>query len=490
MPLNEFKIANFKAFGPKLQKLETKPITLVFGPNSAGKSSVIHSLLWLNHAFESGDLDVRYPLLGKRQIDLGGFGQIIHRRDIDGRILVGMSFPTCILPLEGRHWWNIDSSIEIEISFGRNPASHDFIGLLDFRLSIDGSEFLRSSRRPDGTLRIDLIDFAHSAMERMLEAIGAPALGKQVNRTDPDERIASKACANAYLDFLVKADCYSLKTVGLLPSRLDAGVRPDPEGFLDAHTMEWIARMTGVRQDPLEHFHNRTFPDAVNQILLSVRESIQSECSRLEYIPPLRELPPRAFDASMADSSWKRLVEEPVVLEKINRWLGSSILKTRYRLEVEEFVKREDIRKRLPQVIFDQILALISKPDFSDDLSIAMQEVRSEWEKTDHAAYLKRFPEHRENLIRDELDGLPEWAADYEEISEEERYRRAEATVEDIISNEPFGDWAEPLFFSFLSEHPDFESSFPDHGMLQKHPPLRLYPVAMLKCDVSFRSGT
>ena len=119
-----------------------------------------------------------------------------------------------------------------------------------------------------------------------------------------------------------------------------------------------------------------------------------------------------------------------------------------------------------------------------------MQEVRSEWEKTDHAAYLKRFPEHRENLIRDELDGLPEWAADYEEISEEERYRRAEATVEDINSNEPFGDWAEPLFFSFLSEHPDFESSFPDHGMLQKHPPLRLYPVAMPKCDVSFRSGT
>src|SRR5690606_13320924 len=45
-PLN-LGIANFKAFGPHPQNIPLKPITLVFGPNSGGKSSLLHYLLWL-----------------------------------------------------------------------------------------------------------------------------------------------------------------------------------------------------------------------------------------------------------------------------------------------------------------------------------------------------------------------------------------------------------------------------------------------------------
>lgn len=38
----DFFLGNFKAFGRK-QKIPFKPITLVFGPNSSGKSSIIHA---------------------------------------------------------------------------------------------------------------------------------------------------------------------------------------------------------------------------------------------------------------------------------------------------------------------------------------------------------------------------------------------------------------------------------------------------------------
>ena len=33
---------NFKTFGEKLQKFSDKPITLVYGPNSSGKSSFLY----------------------------------------------------------------------------------------------------------------------------------------------------------------------------------------------------------------------------------------------------------------------------------------------------------------------------------------------------------------------------------------------------------------------------------------------------------------
>jgi predicted ATPase len=54
MKPRSFTLANFKAFGPTAQEIPLKPITLVFGPNSAGKSSLIHSVLWLNQYLQDG----------------------------------------------------------------------------------------------------------------------------------------------------------------------------------------------------------------------------------------------------------------------------------------------------------------------------------------------------------------------------------------------------------------------------------------------------
>ncbi len=70
-----FGIANFKAFGPKLQSISLRPITLVFGPNSAGKSSLIHSLLWAKDVLASGNPDVRKIKATQGQVELGGFEQ-------------------------------------------------------------------------------------------------------------------------------------------------------------------------------------------------------------------------------------------------------------------------------------------------------------------------------------------------------------------------------------------------------------------------------
>jgi len=36
----EIGVANFKLFGDRIQRFKLKPITLVYGPNSIGKSSV------------------------------------------------------------------------------------------------------------------------------------------------------------------------------------------------------------------------------------------------------------------------------------------------------------------------------------------------------------------------------------------------------------------------------------------------------------------
>ncbi len=46
--LTGITLVNFKAF-KEPQFIPIKPITLVFGPNNAGKSSIIHALAFLKH---------------------------------------------------------------------------------------------------------------------------------------------------------------------------------------------------------------------------------------------------------------------------------------------------------------------------------------------------------------------------------------------------------------------------------------------------------
>ena len=82
MTLTALRIANFKAFAAS-QRVPLRPITLIYGANSAGKSSVLHALALAHHAVETGDLDTQRTQIGGEAIDLGGFRQYVHRRDRD-----------------------------------------------------------------------------------------------------------------------------------------------------------------------------------------------------------------------------------------------------------------------------------------------------------------------------------------------------------------------------------------------------------------------
>ena len=74
--VSTFQIANFKAFGAA-QRMPLRPITLIYGANSAGKSSILHALALAHHAIETGDLDTRRTRIGGESIDLGGFRQYV-----------------------------------------------------------------------------------------------------------------------------------------------------------------------------------------------------------------------------------------------------------------------------------------------------------------------------------------------------------------------------------------------------------------------------
>ena len=103
--LHALRVGNFKAFADT-QHIPIKPITLIFGPNSAGKSSFIHSLA-LAHEAEFGPdkrnhsrLDIHHTSIGGSAIDLGGFRQYVHRRELRSKVEWGAEVLVSLL--EGR----------------------------------------------------------------------------------------------------------------------------------------------------------------------------------------------------------------------------------------------------------------------------------------------------------------------------------------------------------------------------------------------------
>lgn len=92
MKLTSFGISNFKAFGQSLQRVPLKPLTLIFGANSAGKSSLIQSLLWTLHSSKVGDFESRVTKSASGGIDLGAFRSLLHKKDEKRRIEIEFTF--------------------------------------------------------------------------------------------------------------------------------------------------------------------------------------------------------------------------------------------------------------------------------------------------------------------------------------------------------------------------------------------------------------
>ena len=91
--LKEYQIENFKAFAGPVN-IPIKPITLIFGANSSGKSSIFQSLLMLKQTLQEGK-DSNISLLSRGNIvDLGSFREFIHNHNVTRSFSFKMTFST------------------------------------------------------------------------------------------------------------------------------------------------------------------------------------------------------------------------------------------------------------------------------------------------------------------------------------------------------------------------------------------------------------
>ena len=86
-------LRNFKAFGERMQELPLSKITLIYGPNSGGKSSIIHALLLLKQSLNDGYQNRDKNLVPNGDlVDLGSWQSLIYKHDTDRDVCMDIKY--------------------------------------------------------------------------------------------------------------------------------------------------------------------------------------------------------------------------------------------------------------------------------------------------------------------------------------------------------------------------------------------------------------
>lgn len=90
MKITQISLTNFRAF-KQTQTIEFAPVTLLFGPNSVGKSTVLKALFYVQQILSKGQCNPMYlDALNKKYI--GGFENLVHKRDLDTNITLKIEY--------------------------------------------------------------------------------------------------------------------------------------------------------------------------------------------------------------------------------------------------------------------------------------------------------------------------------------------------------------------------------------------------------------
>ncbi|HIJ88888.1 MAG TPA: DUF3696 domain-containing protein [Desulfuromonadales bacterium] len=331
--LTSLSLGNFKAFSD-VQNIPIKPITLIFGPNSAGKSSLIHGLLLAHHANETGELDAHLTGIGGDSVDLGGFQQYVHRRDTTQTVAWSATIDFSGFAARRGVILNSARQTEISVAIGM-VGDKPYVKTCD--ITVDGAILIAMFRRPDNTYRMSRLDYHHPLFRQVIETILESVL-----RTTPTEEAIVKV--NRLIDDVILQ--MPVEAGNLLPFGLTMN--------LDAsHSDEAVAGISlnadSTSIDAALQFY---LPRIVDEFIRDIHAVLSGELNRLQYLGPLRSYPPRQIIFSQHHDrnwiagggfAWDVVRKNAAVRAKVNLWLGKHKLDTPYELEVRNLVTLDDL---------------------------------------------------------------------------------------------------------------------------------------------------
>ena len=376
MRLTRIEIENFKGIGER-QAIDLKPITLLFGPNNAGKSTILQVLHYMRELLERQNPDPDQTIAGGL-IDLGGFRALVHNHELNRAITIKLVIDLSEdlgndrLPLNsGIHLGDTEfSNLDILYIFGGDTDFNKhavvqelgvmvevcwsdllmgpYVSLLS--LDMNGTQILSIKSPPQkGRAIITDFNFEHPLLQRIIyqedivedDELYQGDFPMHIDEGDPFASPLGVEIWELSRDMAKGTPAFAKDDFRVTVST-PMGALPDPNKSLDLEL-----RDPEVDKPELEQITSRVrgLATLLDELVLGPVRVANDYLSSMTYIGPLREIPTRNFRPRLSpdESRWARglaawdLLYSDVkgdLVDAVNKWLGDEAkLHTGYQLE-------------------------------------------------------------------------------------------------------------------------------------------------------------
>jgi len=397
--ITKIAIENFKGIGDRVE-IPIRPITLLFGPNSAGKSSILHAVQYAREVLERRNLDADQTINGGDFVDLGGFRNFVNRHDPDRNVVL-----------------RFDLALgEDELPEYRPRAGY----LVDFE--IRGEEETLPLRELDhelvqpktGWVEVT-ISWSHQLGKPYVAAYAVGAQGKQVASIRfrpgrPEAELTEIDLGHEVFFVTTSIAGVNLAEAAYARSGSQAPPAADDTTTIPLHGLsdalprwgEPLEMPSLFPEEPGEEEEGDdriaaaiTLTEAISRVVVGMGEVLLKHLRQFRYLGPLRQIPsrehrpPRHYDESRwagGLAAWDELMTaEPELAEAVSDWLWRrDRLDTHYQLRRIEYKEIEDwLQEQMLRVDYAEIedrlrgdLRVRHVEDYHDQASLLSEELQ------------------------------------------------------------------------------------------------------------------
>jgi predicted ATPase len=429
--LTAIELDNFKGIGERV-RIELKPITLLFGANSAGKSTMLQALQYVREVLERRNANPDRTLHGGDFVDLGGFRNLVHGRQLSRRITIKLDLALNsatlpdLMPESFEDWqanlsgdpdsvWefyerlqetrNLTTLVSICLEVSWNSLRQTAV-VTGYEAGVNGEWLAKITATEDGrdvSIRLNKLNpiFLRAYTQEERESIDAALddLDDWVSPGDINTQAGSDQVSlskSAPLEAQLPADTYSVlpEILGAIREagvgKPGAGLRTWLTGFDSAlpHLGELLSVPAGGSGGSANVYIAREFAAFLSSLVVGPGVLIRDCLRNLRYLGPIRNVPRRDIEAALtpdearwADgiAAWECLMTgEDSLVQAVSEWMSApDKLNTGYE------VKRRTIREVTDGLLnwvtqADDQLSVRSRPDVLAELEQAPSKNRVE----------------------------------------------------------------------------------------------------------------
>jgi predicted ATPase len=455
--LKKLELSNFKAFGEDIS-VAFRPITLIFGQNSSGKSSIIHSLLHMHQLLMVGEgvtpHNISFTKLGGDSVDLGGYPHYLYQHDSSKTLKMRLSFERQRYDSRFNSYFAEPSSTEVVLKQTIQYESKTLLNttsvqLFDQPLYSVKMNLSRLGRYEAGAVTQD-VDAHQYIIEQLypLFTTIVDDIRDQVVQDIPEHERILHPVLLAFRDFASSNHVVFAEQVTSLVNELLGSSLPQPDAYdrIDfnhkaqhndsfpyhsarqiAHMYSKVLRSENCRQLVFDLLNTsevikervnathvtKTFKKHVNMLGFLkdddgfVTTLTDASCAEflnsLRYIGPLREIPKRFFNqpvtrsTQLVDSAnaWKKLATEERLRNHINEQFVN--LKMGYTLQIHANENSYTFEKKELDAFLETITSMEAID--SDGLQLLISEFKNKRISPPIQLFVELLDKHSQTVV-------------------------------------------------------------------------------------------